>query len=156
MPEFQKPPPLNIKCTSADCENELHCFKQLKKMTEEQRGKCRYCGADLVDWDRLHMRDFGDVAHTFAALKNEMIRHYFFHRELDDRAVRHAQRKGRIQSSRKPRGTGWASISRLRRPPGTVARPRSRGTPSTTLSMRRPRAAGRASTTGTTFRKAGN
>ena len=38
MPEFQKPPRLNIKCTSADCENELHCFKQLKKMTEEQRG----------------------------------------------------------------------------------------------------------------------
>ncbi|MDE0230335.1 MAG: DUF4186 family protein [Spirochaetaceae bacterium] len=97
MPEFQKPPPLNIKCTSADCENELHCFKQLKKMTEEQRGKCRYCGADLVDWDRLHMRDFGDVAYTFAALKNEMIRHFFFHREIDERAVRHGQRKGRIQ-----------------------------------------------------------
>ena len=50
MPEFQGPMQLNIKCTSADCENELHCFKQLKKMTEEQRGKCRYCGADLVDW----------------------------------------------------------------------------------------------------------
>ena len=97
MPDFQKPPPLNIKCTSADCENELHCFKHLKKMTEEQRGKCRYCGADLVDWDRLHMRDFGDVAHTFAALKNEMIRHFFFHGELDERAVRHAQRKGRVQ-----------------------------------------------------------
>ena len=54
MSEFQWLPPLDIKCTSADCENELHCFKQLKKMTEEQRGKCRYCGADLVDWDRLH------------------------------------------------------------------------------------------------------
>ena len=97
MFEFQKPPRLNIKCTSADCENELHCFKQLKKMTEEQRGKCRYCSADLVDWDRLHVRDFGDVEYTFAALKNEMIRHYFFHRELDEKAVRHAQRKGRIQ-----------------------------------------------------------
>ena len=50
MPEFQGPMQLNIECMSADCENELHCFKQLKKMTEEQRGKCRYCGADLVDW----------------------------------------------------------------------------------------------------------
>ena len=28
MPEFEKPPQLNIKCTSADCENELHCFKR--------------------------------------------------------------------------------------------------------------------------------
>ena len=94
---FQKPPQLNIKCTSADCENDLHCFKQLKKMTDEERGKCRYSGADLVDRARLHVRDFGDVGYTFAALKNEMIRHYFFHRQLNERAVRHAQRKGRIQ-----------------------------------------------------------
>ena len=96
MSDPLKPPPLDVKCTSADCENELHCFKQLKKMTDDQRGKCRYCGADLVDWNRLHVRDFGDVHYTFAALKNEMIRHHFFHKEIDDRAVRHAQRKGRI------------------------------------------------------------
>ena len=96
MSDFQKPPPLDIKCTSADCENELHCFKQLKKMTDKQRGKCRYCDADLVDWDRLHVRDFGDVAYTFAALKNEMIRHHFFHKEIDEKAIRHAYRKGRI------------------------------------------------------------
>ena len=51
MAEFKKAAPLDIRCTSADCENEQHCFKQLKKMTDEQRGKCRYCGADLVDWD---------------------------------------------------------------------------------------------------------
>ena len=96
MSEFQWPPPLDVKCTSADCENELHCFKQRKKTTGEQRGKCRYCGADLVDWDRLHVRDFGDVAYTFAALKNEMIRHHFFHKEIDEKAIRHAYRKGRI------------------------------------------------------------
>ena len=96
MHEFQRPPPLDVKCTSADCENELHCFKQLKKMTDDQRGRCRYCGADLVDWDRLHVRNFGDVAYTFEALKNEMIRHHFFHKAIDEKAVRHAQRKGRI------------------------------------------------------------
>ena len=96
MSEFQRPPPLAVKCTSADCQNELHCFKQMKKMTQDQRGKCRYCGADLVDLDRLHVRDFGDVAYTFKALKNEMIRHYFFHGEIDEKTVRHAQRKGRI------------------------------------------------------------
>ena len=96
MPRFQEPPPLNPKCTSADCENDLHCFKQLKKMTQEQRGKCRYCGADLVDWDRLHVRAIGDVEYTFNALKNEMIRPYFFHRQLDEKAVRHARRKGRV------------------------------------------------------------
>ena len=96
MSEFQWATPLDVKCTSADCENELHCFKQLKKMTDDQRGKCRYCGADLVDWDRLHVRDFSDVAYTFAALRNEMIRHHFFHKGIDEKAIRHAQRKGRI------------------------------------------------------------
>lgn len=98
MSEYQvPPPPLKVRCTSADCENELHCFKQLKKMTPDQRGKCRYCGADLVDWVRVHMRDYSDVAYTFAALKNEMIRHYFFHKQIDEKAIRHAQRKGRIR-----------------------------------------------------------
>jgi Domain of unknown function (DUF4186) len=96
MAEFQKPPPLDIKCTSADCDNDLHCFKQLKKMTPDQRGKCRACGADLVDWMRLHRRDKGDSVHTFAALQHELIRHHFFHRLVDESALRHAQRKGRI------------------------------------------------------------
>ena len=63
MAKFKKPAPLDVKCTSADCENELHCFKQLRKMSDEERGKCRYCGADLVDWDRLR----GTVT-LFAAL----------------------------------------------------------------------------------------
>lgn len=94
---FQKPPPLDIKCTSTDCENDLHCFKQLRKMTPDQRGKCRACGADLINWNRVHRRDPADAAHTFSALRNEVIRHHFFHRPVDDGAMRHAQRKGRIQ-----------------------------------------------------------
>ena len=96
MAEFQKPPPLKITCTSVDCENDLHCFKQLKKMTVEERGTCRACGADLVDWKRLHRRDTADAAHTFSALQHELIRHQFFHRPVDETAMRHAQRKGRI------------------------------------------------------------
>lgn len=95
--QFEIPPPLEIKCTSTDCEKDLHCFKQLKKMTPDERGKCRSCGADLVDWNRIHKRDMGDAEHTFEALQHEMIRHYFFHREVDEQALRHAQRKGRLQ-----------------------------------------------------------
>lgn len=96
MAAFQKPPPLEIKCTSVDCERDLHCFKQLKKMTPNQRGKCRACGADLVDWNRLHKRDLKDASHTFRALQHELIRHHFFHRTIDEDALRHAQRKGRV------------------------------------------------------------
>ena len=97
MNDFQKPQPLDIKCTSTDCENDLHCFKQLEKMTPEQRGTCRDCGADLIDWKRVHRRDLADAAHTFSSLKNELIRHSFFHRPVDDDAVRHALRKGRVK-----------------------------------------------------------
>ena len=97
MTNSHNPSHLDIKCTSTDCDNDLRCFKKLRKMTDSQRGKCRYCGADLVNWGRLHMRELGDIEYTFAALKNEMIRHFFFHRELDEKAVRHAQRKGSIQ-----------------------------------------------------------
>ena len=61
MTAFQKPLPLDIKCTSVDCDNDLRCFKQLRKMTPDQRGRCRACGADLVDWDRLHRRDESDA-----------------------------------------------------------------------------------------------
>lgn len=96
MTAFQKPPPLDIKCTSVDCDNDLHCFKQLRKMTPDQRGRCRACGADLVDWDRLHRRDESDARHTFEALQRELIRHHFFHKPVDDMAMRHAQRKGRV------------------------------------------------------------
>ncbi len=96
MADFKKPPPLDIACTATDCENDLHCFKQLKKMSPAERGKCRSCGVDLVDWKRLHARDKGDAKHTFKALQHELIRHHFFHQPVDEGAVRHAQRKGRI------------------------------------------------------------
>ena len=97
MTEFQKPPPLEIKCTNSDCDNDLHCFKRARKMTPAQVGTCRACGVDLVNWQRLHRRDLADAAHTFEALQHEWIRHHFFHQPIDDHAVRHAQRKGRDQ-----------------------------------------------------------
>jgi hypothetical protein len=96
MAEFKKPPPLKISCTATDCSNNLHCFKAHRKMAAGDHGKCRQCGADLVDWTRVHLRNIGDAAHTFAALKQELIRHHFFHKKIDDGAVAHARRKGRI------------------------------------------------------------
>ncbi|HJU19287.1 MAG TPA: DUF4186 family protein [Stellaceae bacterium] len=90
-----KPAPLKISCTDSDCEQGLHCFKfHSRKMAASDRGKCRSCGADLVDWERVHRRDRADVAHTFAALKRELIRHHTWHVVIDDKAMAHARRKG--------------------------------------------------------------
>lgn len=88
--------PLKITCTSTDCENGLHCYKQKRKLASgSASGPCRECGATLVDWGRVHTRNLADVAHTFAALKTELIRHLNWHQEIDEGAINHARRKGR-------------------------------------------------------------
>ena len=89
--------PLKVTCTSANCGDDLHCFKfHSRKMKPADRGHCRYCGADLVDWERVHARNTADIAHTFEALKHEFIRHHFWHKPIDENAELHARRKGRI------------------------------------------------------------
>lgn len=95
MTEFKKPEPLKISCVTSDCDNDLHCFKASRKMHTTDHGKCRSCGVDLVDWSRVHGRNIGDASYTFGALKQEWIRHRFFHTPIDERAVAHARRKGR-------------------------------------------------------------
>src|ERR1700686_1284705 len=87
--------PLKITCTSTDCDNNLHCFKATRQMkTANVTGPCRTCGAELVDWSRVHEQNARDAAYTFAALKFELIRHKFWHVDLDEKAVNHARRKG--------------------------------------------------------------
>lgn len=93
----QVPKPLKIRCVDSDCERQLHCFRATRKLRQlNQQGRCRYCGADLIDWHRLHRRDPADVDFTFGALRMELIRHYFWHLEIDRRAVNYACRKGRV------------------------------------------------------------
>jgi hypothetical protein len=101
--------PLDIKCTASDCHNNLHCFIATKKMvTQNQKGACRSCGTKLVDWGRVHKKDLNDVAYTFRILRIEMIRHHFWHKKIDEKAVNHARRKGNV-------GIRAAVESRLRR-----------------------------------------
>ncbi|NEQ81108.1 MAG: DUF4186 family protein [Moorea sp. SIO2I5] len=88
--------PLKLSCTSADCKNNLHCFKQTQKMkAASQFGQCRECGVELVDWSRVHKRCLSDATYTFDALKHELIRHHFWHVEIDQKAINHARRKGK-------------------------------------------------------------
>jgi len=89
--------PLDISCTSTDCEKGLHCFKATKRMVDRnQGGTCRECGADLVDWKRVHRKDYRDSEYTIRMLEYELIRHHFWHVPIDLRATNHARRKGKI------------------------------------------------------------
>lgn len=89
--------PLKITCTSTDCTNNLHCFRRSKRTAiAGVGGRCRACGAALVDWPRVYRRSLEDVDHTFAALKLELIRHHFWHVVIAERAVNYALKKGRL------------------------------------------------------------
>lgn len=88
--------PLKIKCTDSDCGNNLHCFRKTSAMVKQNRvGTCRYCGISLVDWNRIKKRKVDDMSFTFDELRKELIRHHFWHVEIDEKALRHARRKGR-------------------------------------------------------------
>lgn len=89
--------PLKISCTNSDCANDLHCFRATRKMKiMNKQGACRYCGAELIDWPRMYRVDQNDISFTFSSLKREWIRHYFWEVDIDQRAINHARRKGRI------------------------------------------------------------
>jgi hypothetical protein len=86
---------LNIKCTSTDCKNNLHCFQLTQKMKKKgPAGRCRTCGVQLVDWARVHRANLEDVSYTFEALRYEMIRHHFWHIPIRLYAINYARRKG--------------------------------------------------------------
>src|SRR6266849_7890101 len=89
--------PLKISCTSSDCDNGLHCFKATKKLKAAgQEGACRSCGVKLVDWERVRKKSLDDAQHTFAAMRQELIRHHFWHLEIDEKAKDPARRKGKV------------------------------------------------------------
>jgi hypothetical protein len=89
--------PLKVTCTRSDCENGLHCYLATAKMVrEDTAGRCRACGVSLVDWDRIHARDFSDVNFTFECMRTEFIRHHFWHIQIDDAAIEHAEKKGML------------------------------------------------------------
>ena len=86
--------PLKISCDNSDCGSNLHCFRKSSKM-KFPAGTCKYCGANLVDWQRVQKKEIKDANNTFEELKKEWIRHHYWHIELPQRAVNYALRKGR-------------------------------------------------------------
>lgn len=90
--------PLAISCTKTDCDADLHCFLQKKRDKERHvGGPCRGCDVDLVVWERVQARNIADVAYTLEVQAKEYIRHEFWHREFDVKALAHARRKGRVR-----------------------------------------------------------
>lgn len=90
--------PLNISCTTTKCDEELHCFKTgiraAKKFGKE--GVCKECGTDLIDWKRVHRNDINDSKFIFESMKNELIRHVYWHTDIQEEAITRAIEKGEL------------------------------------------------------------
>ena len=86
-----------VTCSSYDCERDLHSFRRRRPGNESYRNEqCVACDARLVDWDRLDQHDLRDVENTFESLRLELIRHHYWHKAIDSKALNHAQGKGLI------------------------------------------------------------
>lgn len=91
----EETPLAKVTCSSYDCERDLHSFRRRRPGKQSYRSEnCVACGAELVDWDRLDQHDLKDVENTFESLEREMIRHHFWHKIIDKKALKHAEGKG--------------------------------------------------------------
>jgi hypothetical protein len=88
--------PLKLTCTSTACLLGEHYYGPKKrKRSVYPVGACRTCGVDLVDWPRVHGNANADVEYTFSMLKTECWRHHWWHCTFDEKAMRHARKKGK-------------------------------------------------------------
>lgn len=89
---IKKLEPLDIKCSSTDCEKDLHYFRASKKFIKEGlKGHCRDCKKKMVDWARVHQRNISDIDYTVQALNYEMFRNYYWNKEIDLTALNKAR-----------------------------------------------------------------
>jgi len=77
-----------------DCASGLHTYHSSRKLNPEGHLVCKHCGADNIDWSRLHRRDLADSEYTFAQLATDRLRLEWWTREIDGVARKHALKKG--------------------------------------------------------------
>lgn len=89
-----------IVCGTTKCDDGFHCYSQ-KKSTIKKHGKervCRECGADLIDWKRVHRNDINDSQFVFQQLRTEIIRHVFWHTPIEHDAIFSALSRGKEET----------------------------------------------------------
>lgn len=88
--------PLDITCGATKCNDGLHCFCLSKSAIRKfgKKGVCKECGVNLINWDRVHKNKIKDAAFTFESLKNELIRHVFWHTKIPKETIEFAKDRG--------------------------------------------------------------
>ena len=77
-----------------ECARGLHTYHKSPASNEIGHPVCGLCGNDDIDWERLHERDIADVDYVVAQLRTDRFRDKRWCKDLDEKALRHASRKG--------------------------------------------------------------
>ena len=77
------------------CSEGLHTFSRTTLFNQAGYPRCRWCGADCVDWNLLHSRDQSMLDSMIVELRKEYWRDGWFRHQIDLRAKNHALRKGK-------------------------------------------------------------
>ncbi len=85
---------------ASDCANGLHSFLHSPLKNNKGHHCCRNCGADVIDWQRVHQRDIRDSEFIIQELRKEKWRNDWWNKEIDLGAINHALRKGEIDLRR--------------------------------------------------------
>lgn len=80
---------------STNCSQGFHTYHRSKRTNQNGNSICSACGADVIDWNRLHMRKRSDVQYLIRQLKTDEFRMDWWKRQIDRHATNHALRKGR-------------------------------------------------------------
>lgn len=111
---------VQLSCRHTECPADLHCFNSTQRGVRKGKirapGVCHECGADLVEWKRVHERNLDDVEATFAALRCEWIRHHFWHAPFNQASRDHAQLLGQAALLDSVHGYVVESVGRARHP----------------------------------------
>jgi hypothetical protein len=95
--------PLKLSCTDSACDRDLHCFRPARGMGEDDYGRCRDCGADLIDWETVHRREIEQIDAVLVELPKELIRHHYWHCELPQRMLARTARWQRATIAKRTR-----------------------------------------------------
>lgn len=95
MDELPDLKPVDIKCTSMDCDNGKHLYRPGRgEWKEPPEGKCRGCGDTSVDMSITRARDASNPAAIFKELGREFIRDHYLNKPVDEKARRLIRRDG--------------------------------------------------------------
>lgn len=106
---------LDISCGTTKCTDGFHCYSQ-KKPSLKKFGKervCKECGADLIDWERVHLNDIADSDFVFNQLENEIIRHVFWHTPIEREALLKVLSHGKTKTKERAKRTVRSRIGKL-------------------------------------------